>query len=641
MRILVFSPDPSSSQLLQTLREQFSEPELMIVHDLGELQNALAQNKIDLAFLDTIPEFEWAYPQIEASIAPDIPVLAPLTQQPVSEILGVLDSTNDWIEWHDADGKIYFISSAVEKITGYPAEKFRDDPEMFKSIVHPDDLAIIQKHHADVQSRCSESRAFDYRIIDRTGDVRWIHHECNPIIRTGQWSGHFAHNRDITRFKHAEDELNRSYQTIQHELEQKIEQRTDALNQANLKLQQRFNEIQQAAAETEALASVSSKVNMLVDLPDILQTVTEEAAKALKYDYCSISLYNEELDAFLLAAISPPVKLPYPFPAIPRQTFEKVARNFGSPIIITNTDLIADMPGFELMQLFNIGSGVTVPMIQDEEILGMLNVGSTSRGITPSDSDLKLLHTLANQTLIGIEKTRLFEEVTESRERLRALSNRLVEIQEQERRALAVELHDEVGQSLTLLRLNLDIIARLFPVDAQRDAELQSYLSSANETVVGLLEKVREISLNLRPTMLDDLGLIPALSSLSERFTSQTNIQVLLKHSGLERRYHPNLEITIFRIIQEALTNSARHADADQVSVRIWTDRNFLRLQVQDEGVGFDVDQALQQQKTSGLSGMIERAVACGGSLEIDSTAFGGTCITGEFPLYIYGEAET
>ncbi len=272
-----------------------------------------------------------------------------------------------------------------------------------------------------------------------------------------------------------------------------------------------------------------------------------------------------------------------------------------------------------------------------DELLGNLNVASIDEERIPDSSEMNFIKTMAERAKIGITKARLFEQVSESRKRLQVLSNKLVEIQEQERRTLARELHDEIGQSLTSLNLNLDFITRSLNdchgISEVLQNDLQQHLQSASSTTVQLLDRVRKISLDLRPTMLDDLGLLPALFVLFDGFSSQTKIQIQFKHSGVERRFRSNIETAAFRIIQEALTNVAKHSETMSVSVRLWADHSFLRLQVEDDGIGFNPNISFQLKQTSGLSGMNERAAACGGILEIESEPGQGVRISAEFPL--------
>jgi signal transduction histidine kinase len=149
---------------------------------------------------------------------------------------------------------------------------------------------------------------------------------------------------------------------------------------------------------------------------------------------------------------------------------------------------------------------------------------------------------------------------------LHALAARLKTVGETERKRLALELHDEIGQLLTGLRL------RLNPNDASPAGALKSRLEQARTIVDDLLARVRRLSFDLRPADLDQFGLLPALLSLFERYTAQTGVLVNFKHQGVERRFEPEVETGAYRIVQEALTNAARHAGVGSITVRVWSD---------------------------------------------------------------------
>lgn len=225
------------------------------------------------------------------------------------------------------------------------------------------------------------------------------------------------------------------------------------------------------------------------------------------------------------------------------------------------------------------------------------------------------------------ERKRLFEQVSVGRERLQTLSRRLVEVQEAERRHIALELHDEIGQTLTGLRLSLELPARL-PVEAAT-----ARLAQARTMVEELLRYVENLALDLRSAMLDDLGLLSALLWHFERYSTRTGVRVNCKHTGLDRRFPPEIETAAFRIVQEALTNTARHAGVDDVTVRLWATPETLGLQVEDGGSGFDPEAVLSAGATSGLYGMRERALLSGGHFEIESEPGNGTRLTVELPL--------
>lgn len=213
-------------------------------------------------------------------------------------------------------------------------------------------------------------------------------------------------------------------------------------------------------------------------------------------------------------------------------------------------------------------------------------------------------------------------------ERLKFLSRRLMEVQEAERRNIALELHDEIGQVLTGLKLSLEIGTRL-PAD-----KVGANLNQARVLVNDLMARVRKLSLDLRPAMLDDLGLLPALLWHFEYYTAQTQVRVNFKHSGLEkRRFSSDVETAAYRLVQEALTNVARHAQVQEVTVRLSTHQRTLIIEIEDRGKGFDVDSVFKASETSGLPGMRERAFLLGGRLTVESQIDAGTRLTAELSI--------
>jgi PAS domain S-box-containing protein len=210
---------------------------------------------------------------------------------------------------------------------------------------------------------------------------------------------------------------------------------------------------------------------------------------------------------------------------------------------------------------------------------------------------------------------------------LQSLSSRLLEVQEMERRHLARELHDEIGQILTYLRL-------LLRMNGDSPAEaLSMRLEPARGIVDDLLGRVRRLSFDLRPADLDQLGLLPALLALFERYSVQTGILVDFKHQGVSRRFTSEVETGAYRVVQEALTNVARHAGVAGVTVRAWIDGNMLNLQVEDHGCGFDLQAVLKAPRSDGLYGLQERVRLLGGKLVIESTQGCGTTIAAELPI--------
>lgn len=219
------------------------------------------------------------------------------------------------------------------------------------------------------------------------------------------------------------------------------------------------------------------------------------------------------------------------------------------------------------------------------------------------------------------------EELSQANGALKALSLRLVDVQEAERRFLARELHDEIGQTVTCLKLVLETSLR-----PESPAQQQSF-DEALGLINDLIERVRQLSINLRPQMLDDLGLITALDWHLKRYQKQTGIAVQFRYTPMPERLEPALETAIFRIVQEALTNVARHARVKEVAVRLWVNAGRAGVQIQEAGAGFDVASVLAQRSSSGVAGMRERVELLGGEFTLESSPGQGTCLTVELPM--------
>ncbi len=231
------------------------------------------------------------------------------------------------------------------------------------------------------------------------------------------------------------------------------------------------------------------------------------------------------------------------------------------------------------------------------------------------------------------ERKRAQGKLKESRQRLQVLSRRLVEVQETERRHLARELHDEIGQALTATEMNLQAL-----LESPGTAALTRRLKESLQVVERVQEQVHDLSLNLRPSMLDDLGLEPALRWYTERQAALAGLQAEVRAVPLEQRLDPMIETECFRITQEALTNVVKHAKAHTVTVELSKndDDAELHLSVRDDGVGFDVASVREQAvrgASLGLLSMEERATLAGGGLEYDSTPGQGTEVHAWFPL--------
>lgn len=424
----------------------------------------------------------------------------------------------------------------------------------------------------------------------------------------------------VTRHQ-AESALRQAYD----DLERRVEERTSELSAANALLTEQIGERQRAGRvlrernrELAALNTITAAISRSLDLEVVLETLRRLLLEELEVDAGCVYLYQTEEDALVL-------RLSWGLDA------ETLAACSRLPI--------DHLPGGDLSALDDAGAP-PIPEPGWNWLRVLLPFQGEPRGVldlyrrapTGFDAEEVRFFNILGQQIGGVfGNAQLFDEVRNSREQLQGLSRRLVEVQERERRDIARELHDEVGQLLTGLKMNLELAQRATPeLIAER---LDEALSQVNR----LLHEVRNLSLDLRPAMLDDFGLLSALLWLFERYQSQTQVRVDFRHSGAFGRRAPELETALYRIIQEALTNVARHAGVNQVDVRLWVTPTMLGAKIEDEGAGFDSQSVLRTGGSSGLAGMRERASFLGGLLTIESFVGGGTCITAEFPLAGWG----
>ncbi|HEV8663901.1 MAG TPA: GAF domain-containing protein, partial [Candidatus Methylomirabilis sp.] len=378
--------------------------------------------------------------------------------------------------------------------------------------------------------------------------------------------------------------------------------------------------------ELGAVLRATQTVMAGLDLQVILERIVGEASVIVGLPYVTAFLVDQKARALRPGAAAG-AALPQGFRIRLGESFSGTVAATGKPLFVPDArndprKILAEQErGFEFV------SYLGVPIKVRDEVVGVLAFYSTTPWHSAPE-ELPYLSSFADQAAIALENARLFEQVRAGRERLRAVSRRLVDVQEAKSRELARELHDQIGQILTGLQLTLEMSARL-PA-----RESKTRIGEAQATVHDLLTRIRELSLDLRPAMLDDLGLLPALLWHFERYTAQTRVQVALKHSGLEgRRFPQDIETAAYRIVQEALTNVARHAGVNEVAVKLWADRDTLGVRVEDQGKGFEPEAVLASHTTSGLVGMRERASLLGGHLTAESRPGTGTRVIAELPL--------
>jgi PAS domain S-box-containing protein len=385
--------------------------------------------------------------------------------------------------------------------------------------------------------------------------------------------------------------------------------------------------------EVAAISDILHALNAHVDVREAFPTIATNLSALTECDVSALVLFDDKAEWATVVALN------QPFEELGSGARFRVAELPGGKDVFAGLphlgqDLAAEMqfPIIRLAYQLGFRSAMWLPLRGGQGTVGAVGL-IWRRYSGAGTAQLPLLGQIVEAVGLAVEKQRLFEEVDAGRERLRALSQRLIDLQEAERRHIARELHDQIGQQLTGLKLLLDAIRRR-PVQVALER-----LAEAHELIEDLVCCVRRMSLDLRPALLDDLGLLPAFLWLFDRYTGQTGVRVNFEHAGLEQRVSEELETAAYRIVQEALTNVARHAGVSEVTVRAGRDAGMLRLLVVDHGVGFDCNGALRVRHTGGLAGMRERAVLLGGRMTAESAPGAGTRLTAEFPLPEVGVA--
>ncbi len=223
----------------------------------------------------------------------------------------------------------------------------------------------------------------------------------------------------------------------------------------------------------------------------------------------------------------------------------------------------------------------------------------------------------------------MLERLQANQMELQRLPARVFSAQEEERKRIARELHDETSQALTSVIVGLKSLEK-----SGRECDVQSQVAELRATVAETLEAVHRMAVELRPSALDELGLVPALRGYVKEYSRQHGIQVDLQVAGLRGRLSAEVEVAVYRVVQEALTNSAKYAQARKVAVRLSLDGSTLTATVRDDGIGFNVRQ-VQQSRDGGLGlfGMRERVSLLSGQLDIVSAPGAGTTILARVPL--------
>jgi len=521
----------------------------------------------------------------------------------------ILSTTLDGFVLVDEKGHFQDVNEAFCRLTGYSRA------ELLKlsllDLEETESAAEIEAHLERLKGSGEDRFETRYRRKDGSTvelDISVTHFKDKHCF--------FAFARDISEQKKAQAKI--------------LELNASLLGQVNENAQLYEAERKQREL-AETLVKASEALATSLDTNAVLDLILEQIGRVIQNDVCSIMLiesaentrtvrshgYNTfKADLFIETFIFPLSGL----------SIRKEIIKSGEALVVPD---VAEDPRWAKVGAAWLRSYIAAPIIIQKKVVGLINVGSSMPGVY-SQAHANHLQTFAHQAAVAFQNARFFEEAQANTKRLQSLSHQLINIQETERRYLARELHDEIGQALTAISLILKAVQNL------TDPSLIQTRIGEGLAILNLaLQQVRKISLDLHPSLLDDLGLVPALRWYADREAKWGNFKVLVQAKEI-KNLPEELKLVCFRVTQEALTNISRHAKADNVTIQVRKQSGILHLFIHDDGQGFNVQEMLNsaiQGQSLGLLGMKERVILIGGEIEIHSTPNAGTKIHVQFPL--------
>jgi signal transduction histidine kinase len=312
----------------------------------------------------------------------------------------------------------------------------------------------------------------------------------------------------------------------------------------------------------------------------------------------------------------------------------KVAQS-GRSVLLEDISSEPNAARLDLISLEGLRAFISVPLRAKDNVLGVMNVAShVPHRFTKED--VHLLHSIGDQLGIAIEEAILHERLRRARERLRKLARQNLVAEEEERRRIARELHDETSQSLSGIALQLEALIEMSAQSGNQDAKFIAGLKKVQSLTVQVHKEVSRIISNLHPAVLDTLGLVAAVRQHAKNGLQPLNINVTTEVKGTEMRFPPDVEAALFRVFQGAIGNIAEHSKAKNASIVLVYQPDEFSLSINDDGQGFDVSRITDVEESGrgrGVFSMRERIGFLGGTSGIESKIGAGTTVWAKIPI--------
>jgi signal transduction histidine kinase len=404
---------------------------------------------------------------------------------------------------------------------------------------------------------------------------------------------------------------------------------TEALGRSRDETEEFDRQLLRRNEELSVLNAISLAVSQSLNLTEILDGALEKVLDVMKLDAAWVFLQDAR-EGHLVLATSNGLSQGFAREEAEKDLGRCICREVMDSGEARIVDDILTCPRLsrDVLEREGLRCHASIPLKAKDTVLGIMNVASRADRSFGED-DLRLLTSVGHQIGTAIENARLYEEVHDKDVLRRQLLDKLMRAQEEERTRVARELHDEVGQSLTALIMALGSAEERIPPGADH---VKSHLAEIGTLTAGILEETRRVMMDLRPALLDDLGLIPAIRSYAETHLTRAGVEPHVEVSGVKRRLPSLVEIALFRVLQEAIMNIVKHAEARRATIRLRFTASSIAAITEDDGKGFDPMEPRRGQRALGLLGMEERVSLLGGTLRIDSQPGKGTRISVQIP---------
>jgi PAS domain S-box-containing protein len=509
----------------------------------------------------------------------------------------ITENISDLVAQMSTDGRYVYVSPSYRKTLGYdPASLLGKSGN---KCVHPEDRKRLVEAINKGTAQKEDELKLEYRLRHQSGEYRWLEGTVKLLYdEEGNFSKIQLNSRDITDRKEMEEALRKSEE-----------------------------EARRLAEENSVMAGIGRIISSTLDIDTVYERFSKEVRRIVHFDRITINIIDYQKNTLTILYTSglnvPGHRKGEPISVAGTAT-EEVMQTKRPLLIREDEETHKRIPG--LLPFFLAGgkSFMLIPMISQDKVIGALSFLSTQPEAY-TEKELRVAEEVGNQIAGAIANAQMFRSISKHRKELRALTIRLQEVEEAERRRLTRELHDRVGPNLTALSINLNIILK------QLAAESSGKVGIRLEDSLRLLEEtalhIRDVMAELRPPVLDDYGLLAALQWYGEQFAERTGVIFVIQGAEATPRLPLPLEAALFRISQEALTNVARHARAGQVTVTLEEVAQEVRLTIADDGTGFEFSEKSETRSAWGLISMRERAEAVGGRFQVKSAPGKGTRI--------------